>query len=221
MAGSAPWVVVRASPTCPRCFGPLRPPSAWSSAWRCGPHGDVLPLQPPRQPSSAAVEAVSRNARVPVWLPWPLPPGWLVTGFTEAGDERTGGRATVVALSGPSVTRGPADLLLIAEEPGVGLGAGFAGLDGPDPGDGFGAGPPHAKIEVKGHPAALWCVDAAPDRAVYAGEALGDWLWAIAWPAEAGCLIVLSELSLRDLRDDGQAFDLPFGAFSPRLGGGS
>ncbi|GIH91405.1 DUF6758 family protein [Planobispora siamensis] len=209
---------MRASPTCPRCFGPLRPPSAWSSAWRCGPHGDVLPLQPARRPSAAAVEAVVQSARVPVWLPWPLPTGWLVTGFAEAGDERTGTRAAVVALSGPSVTQGPADLLIIAEEPGVGLGAAFAGLDGPDPGDGFGQGPAHAKIEVKGHPAALWCVEGAPDRAVYAGEALGDWLWTIVWPAEAGCLITLTELCLRDLRDDDQALDLPFGAFSPRLG---
>ncbi|GGS65148.1 hypothetical protein GCM10010156_25100 [Planobispora rosea] len=165
------------------------------------------------------MEAISQNARVPVWLPWPLPTGWLVTGFAEVGDERSGGRATVVALSGPSVTHGPADLLIIAEEPGIGLGAAFAGLEGPDPGDGFGDGPPHAKIDVKGHPAALWCVDSGSDRAAYAGEALGDWLWTIAWPAEAGCLIALAELSLRDLRDDGQAYELPFGAFSPRLGG--
>ncbi|MET8336682.1 DUF6758 family protein [Streptosporangium canum] len=210
---------MRAAPVCPRCFGPLRPPSAWSSAWRCGPHGDVLPLQPPRRPSSAAVEAISRNALVPAWLPWPLPQGWLVTGLAEAGDERSGVRATVIALSGPSLISGPADLLIIAEEPGVGLGAGFAGLEGTDPGTGFDEGPPHAKVEIKGHPAALWCVAAAPDRAVYAGEALGNWLWTVVWPAEAGYLITLAELSLRDLRDQDQALDPPFGAFSPRLGG--
>ncbi|GGK69073.1 hypothetical protein Ppa06_27550 [Planomonospora parontospora subsp. parontospora] len=163
------------------------------------------------------MEAVTREAHVPVWMPWPLPAGWLVTGFAAAGDERTGTRATVVALSGPSLTQGPADLLIIAEEPGVGLGAGFAGLPGPDPGEGFGDGPPHAKIDVNGHPAALWCVSGASDRAVYAGEAMGDWLWAVVWPADAGCLVALFELSLRDLRDDGQVFDLPFGAFSPRL----
>ncbi|WP_184545040.1 DUF6758 family protein [Streptosporangium becharense] len=210
---------MKAAPTCPRCFGPLRPPSVWSSAWRCGPHGDVLPLQPPRQPSVAAVEMITAAARVPVWLPWPLPAGWLVTGFSQAGDERSGVRAAVVALSGPSLTHGPADLLIIAEEPGVGLGAAFAGLEGTDPGTGFDDGPPHAKIDVRGHPAALWCAKtAAPDRAVYAGEALGNWLWVIVWPAEAGYMITLSELSLRDLRDRDQALDLPFGAFCPRLG---
>ncbi|WP_157249546.1 DUF6758 family protein [Nonomuraea typhae] len=208
---------MRAAPTCPRCFGSLHAPSVWSSAWRCDAHGDVLPYQPPWQPSVAAVEAMRKSSAVPVWLPWPLPPGWLVSGFAEAGDERTGGRASVVALSGPSVTMGPADLLIIAEEPGVGLGAAFAGLDGPDPGAGFDAGPPNAKVDVLGHPAPLWCVVGAADRAAYAGEAMGNWLWTIAWPAEAGCLIALLQLSLRDLREHDQDLDLPFGAFSPRL----
>jgi hypothetical protein len=143
--------------------------------------------------------------------------GWLVTGFAEVGDDRTGGRASVVALCGPAISHGPADVLIVAEEPGVGLGAALAGLDGPDPGEGFDAGPPNAKIEVLGHPAPLWCVGGPDDRAVYAGEALGNWLWTIAWPADAGCLIALSELALIDLRD--HELDLPFGAFSPRLGG--
>ncbi|GAA5077057.1 hypothetical protein HNP84_003640 [Thermocatellispora tengchongensis] len=158
-----------------------------------------------------------RNSRVPVWLPWPLPPGWLVAGFAEAGDDRRGAGASVVAVAGPSVLHGPADLLIVAEEPGVGLGAGLAGIDGPDPGAGFGEGPPHAKIEILGHPTPLWCVDGVPDRAVYAGEALGNWLWTIAWPAEAGCLIALAQLSLRDLRDHDQELDPPYGAMSPRL----
>ncbi|MEU8245427.1 DUF6758 family protein [Nonomuraea sp. NPDC048916] len=206
---------MRAAPTCSRCFGPLHGPSAWSSAWRCDTHGDVVPYQPPWPPSTAAVEAMRKSAVVPVWLPWPLPSGWLVTGFSEAGDQRTGGVASVVALCGPSISAGPADLLIVAEEPGVGLGAAFAGVDGPDPGEGFDSGPPNAKIGVLGHPSPLWCVEGAPDRAVYAGEALGNWLWAIAWPAEAGCLIALSELNLLDLRD--LDLDLPFGAFSPKL----
>ncbi|MCA2186685.1 DUF6758 family protein [Nonomuraea cavernae] len=206
---------MRAAPTCPRCFGPLHGPNVWSSAWRCDTHGDVVPYRPPWPPSAAAVEALRKSAVVPVWLPWPLPTGWLVTGFSEAGDERTGAVATVVALCGPSISAGPADLLIIAEEPGVGLGAAFAGVDGPDPGEGFDSGPPNAKIGVLGHPSPLWCVEGAPDRAVYAGEALGNWLWAIAWPAEAGCLIALSELDLLDLRE--LELDLPFGAFSPKL----
>ncbi len=180
----------------------------------------MLPLQPPRRPSEAAAEAIRQAARVPVWIPWPLPVGWLVTGFAEVGDERSGVRASVVALTGPSITSGPADMLVIAEEPGVGLGAAFAGLPGPDPGVGFDAGPPHAKIDVRGHPTALWCAGEVPeDRAVYVGEALGNWLWAIVWPAEVGCFVALANLTLRDLRDHDQSLDLPFGAFSPRLDG--
>ncbi|WP_217708953.1 DUF6758 family protein [Nonomuraea rhodomycinica] len=210
-------MTVKAAPTCPRCFGPLHGPNAWSSAWRCDAHGDVLPFQPPYPASDVAAEALRKSSVVPVWMPWPLPAGWLVTGFAEAGDERSGGRASVVALSGPSLSHGPADLLVVAEEPGVGLGAAFAGLSGPDPGEGFDAGPPNAKVEVLGHPTPLWCVGGAADRAVYAGEALGNWIWTIAWPADAGCLIALTDLSLLDLRD--HEFDLPFGAFSPRLGG--
>ena len=176
-----------------------------------------MPFQSPWPPSPAGLEAVRRSAAVPVWLPWPLPPGWLVTGFGEAGDERTGAKATVVALAGPSVKPGPADLLVIAEEPGVGLGAAFAGLDGPDPGEGFDSGPPTVKIDVLGRPTALWCVEASDDRAAYAGEALGLWLWVIGWPEHVGCLIELGSLDLRDLREQDQDLLLPFGAHSPKL----
>src|SRR5439155_254641 len=69
------------------------------------------------------------TAGVPVWLPWPLPLGWLVAGFAGAGDERTGVRACAVALAGPNPLGGPADMVVVAEEPGIGLGAALAGLD--------------------------------------------------------------------------------------------
>jgi hypothetical protein len=151
-----------------------------------------------------------------MWVPWPLPKGWLVTGFADAGDERCGARACAVALSGPCVMGGPADLMLIAEEPGIGLGAYFAGLPGPDPGAGFDESPPHAKVEIGGHPVSLWAVSGDPGCAVYVGEAMGHWLWVVLWPADAG-LLMLEELVLRDLRDDEMELDLPYGAFSPRL----
>jgi hypothetical protein len=178
----------------------------------------VLPVQPARRPSAEGLTATLRDARVPVWLPWPLPVGWLVTGFLHAGDERTGARACAVALSGPApLHTGPADLLIVAEEPGVGLGASFAGLDGPDPGAVCDASAPHAKVGVGGHPVPLWAVErAAHDRAVYVGEALGNWLWMVLWPAEAGALL-LDQPDLRDLREPGMRFDLPYGAFCPRL----
>jgi hypothetical protein len=95
----------------------------WTSAWCCDLHGEIAPLAPARLPSRDGLQLLASHTTVPVWLPWPLPAGWLVSGFTGAGDERTGARASAVALSGPNPLGGPADLLIIAEEPGVGLGA--------------------------------------------------------------------------------------------------
>src|SRR5262245_39860322 len=104
---------MRTTPTCPRCRRPLGPPSAWSSAWTCPVHGEVSPLQPPRRPCREGLEAVRSVTKMPIWVPWPLPPGWLVTGFADAGDERTGALAVAVALSGPAPLGGPADLVLV------------------------------------------------------------------------------------------------------------
>ncbi|GAB3673119.1 hypothetical protein GCM10027589_42850 [Actinocorallia lasiicapitis] len=176
----------------------------------------MLPLLPPGSPSKEGLAAVRKTAKVPIWLPWPLPLGWLVTGFLHAGDDRAGSRATGVAVTGPGLTSGPADMLLISEELGVGLGAQFAGMPGPDPGTEFAQGPPHAKVTAAGRPLPLWSVQGAPDRAVYVGEALGRWLWAILWPAEAGALMIGS-LTLTDLREPGMDLDLPYGAACPRL----
>jgi uncharacterized protein DUF6758 len=207
---------MRADPRCPRCSGPLQAPNLWSSDWICATHGAVVPMQPPNSPSKDGLMAVVQHARVPVWTPWPLPRGWLVTGFLEAGDDRTGGRACAVALAGPGLLSGPADMLVVAEEMGIGLGASFAGLDGIDPGAVAGDSAPAAKVGIRGHPVPLWTVDAAPDRAVYVGEAMGNWLWVVLWPADAGVLMV-DHLALIDLREPGMEVDLPYGAFSPRL----
>jgi hypothetical protein len=152
---------------------------------------------------------------VPVWLPWPLPLGWLVAGFAGAGDERTGVRACAVALAGPNPLGGPADMVVVAEEPGIGLGAALAGLDSVDPGAGFGSASPIATASFGKHDFPLWQVD-SPGRAVFAGEVQGRWLWVVLWPDTAGTLLV-EPLALRDLRDPGQDLDLPFGAASPRL----
>jgi len=200
---------------CPRCGKPVREPTAWSSAWRCDWHGEVHPLLPAFSPSREGLDGLLRTAGVPAWLPWPLPVGWLVTGFVGAGDERTGTRACAVALSGPNPVGGPADMVVVAEEPGVGLGAALAGLDGVDPGAGFASAPPIATASFGKHDFPLWQVD-SPDRAVFAGEIKGHWLWVVLWPETAGILLI-EPIGLRDLRDPGINLDLPFGAPSPRL----
>ncbi|GGU08368.1 hypothetical protein GCM10010208_35950 [Actinomadura livida] len=184
-------------------------------------HGVVLPRQPSKRPGPDGLAAVLRDARVPVWTPWPLPLGWLVTGFATVGDDRSGARATAVALSGPGLLAGPADMVLIAEEPGIGLGAHYAGLDGSDPGEVFDA-PPHVKLDVSGpaatcgHSVPMWTVNGQADRAVFVGEAMGHWLWVVLWPADAGVLL-LERQTLLDLREPGMELDLPYGAYSPRL----
>jgi hypothetical protein len=163
-----------------------------------------------------AVDHVVGRANVPLWMPHALPYGWVCSGVGYAGDERTGARATATCLSGPSPLGGGADLMVIAEEPGVGLGARHAGLTEPDPGHGFDVGTPHAKVSAASHPTALWSVPGGEDRAVFVGEAKGLWLWAVVWPATAGVLMY-DDLSLTDLRDWPVDLDLEFGSLSPRL----
>jgi hypothetical protein len=164
-----------------------------------------------------AVDHVVGRAAVPLWMPRGLPYGWLCSGIGYAGDERSGARATVTCLSGPSPLGGAADLLFVAEEPGVGLGARHAGLSESDPGDGFDAGAPHAKVMAAAHPTALWSLPVTGDRAVFVGEAKGQWLWTVLWPASAGVLMY-DEISLVDIRDWPADLDVEFGSPSPRLG---
>lgn len=156
-------------------------------------------------------------AKVPVWLPWPLPLGWLVTGVGHAGDERTGARGTVLALSGPSPLGGPSELLLVAEDAGVGLGASYAGIDTCDPAPSL-DDTPEIKVHAAGHPTGLWAAPSKPDRAALVGEAFGVWLWAIVWPPSGG-VTLLDGLQLHDLRDHETPVEMgvPFGAPSPRI----
>jgi len=146
------------------------------------------------------------DGTMPVWVPWPLPSGWTMTGAAWAGDDRTGVRATGVALTGPAPLQdGPADMVVVAEEPGVGLGAGLAGVPGPDLGPALSpvveSSPADAKVRVGAHPSPLWAVPSAPDRSAYVGAARGRWLSVITWPASAGYLLA-EELVLADLVDE-------------------
>lgn len=159
---------------------------------------------------------VVSRAAVPLWVASGLPPGWVCSGFAYAGDERSGARATVTAMSGPSPLGGPAELFVIAEEPGVGLGARHAGLAAPDPGAGFDSGAADAKVIAASHPTALWCLPSPSDRAVFVGEAKGLWLWALVWPETAGVLMY-DGVVLTDVRDTGSDIDIDFGSVSPRL----
>src|SRR5260221_3008812 len=137
---------MKTAPTCPRCGGPVREPNAWCSAWQCDVHGEVHPLRMAYSASDEGLDGLLRGAAVPVWLPWPLPTGWLVTGFAGAGDDRSGTRGCAVTLTGPNPVGGPREMLLVSEELGGGLGALPAGLAGADPGGAFSARPPHSFV---------------------------------------------------------------------------
>jgi hypothetical protein len=188
-----------------------------SSDWQCETHGVVLPLHVLPRVGPDVLSSAARSSAVPLWSPLPLLAGWTATGLATAGDDRSGTRATAFALSGPSPLGGPADLVLVAEEPGVGLGARYAGVADIDAAAVV-AGAPEARVEAAGHPTALWRTASADDRATFVGEALGVWLWVVLWPPEAE-LVLLEDIVLHDLRHEAHVgLDLPLGAPSTRLG---
>jgi len=216
--------------TCPRCSADLRPPSLWSDTWTCPLHGAVAPTYPPIRPSNLALHAAGKRSSVPLWLPWPLPAGWLFSGLRLAGDDHTGTVAAVVALSGPNplpeadplsmLEHTGADLLLAAEQPGIGLGAHLAGLTDVDPGAVIVESSRHRMADLKvvaaGQHTPLWTVEVPGECAAYVGEAAGVWLWVLLWPVHAAA-VLLEPFELLDLRDPGLDLDLPYGAASPRL----
>jgi len=199
---------------CPRCGAELAPPSAFASSWRCARHGVVDPLRVVKHATPEAIAHVCARSVVPCWAPLPLPTGWQLAGLAYTGDERDRSRATVLACAGPAPLGGEADMLLVAEEPGTGAGAGYAGLPGPDPGAAIG-GARAATVEAGGHPTALWTVAAPDDRCVLVGEAMGRWLWAILWPAAAG-YVLAENVALHDLRESVPS-GMDAGPYSPYL----
>lgn len=161
--------------------------------------------------------------RAPLWCPWPLPSGWTVTGVAWVGDERHGVAGTATALTGPAPLHdGPADALVIAESPGLGMAARFAQLSQRDPGSLLATAmadqPAHAKMRIDGHPTPLWSVPSDPQCSTYVGEARGLWAVTVAWPEDAGYLLA-EDLVVEDLTEWLPA-ELVYGADSARLHGG-
>ncbi len=201
------------------------------SDWRCADCDVVPPFHVaehigPEILESVVAQVAGTPDKMPLWCPWPLPLGWTVTGVGWAGDDRSGVRATALACSGPSpLGGGPADVLIVAEQPGVGLGTRLAGIPGTDPGylvvqsmaDAETHAGPDAKIRAGGHPTPLWCVKSPADRSAYVSEARGMWLYAVAWPASAG-YILADDVVLHDL-SEGVPSELVYGAPSPYLHG--
>jgi hypothetical protein len=184
---------------CPRCGADLVAPNMFSSAWRCGRHGPVLPLGLFHRIDPARIEHVRNHTEVPLWIPEPAPDGWVLSGLGAVGDARSRFRGTVTAFAGPAPLGGTGEWLIVAEEPGIGLGAAYARTATTSPPDPALA-PPPAKIQAMGRPTSLWAVpDTGADRSAYLGEAEGVWIWLISFPADAG-YAVLEDLNLVDVR---------------------
>jgi len=206
----------RESVWCPRCGGPVAPDLDAGAGWECARHGRVPGLYGFAAPSVHGLLAHVTQSVLPTWLPWPLPNAWSVAGTGRVVDDTA--VATVLALSGSDPLGAAGDLLLIAEDPGVGLGAHYAGLASPDPGPIVGAGPADARVVVNGHPTPLWFVDVGDECQVCVGEAAGRWLWLIAWPPLASAAVLMEASTLVDLHDLLAELDLiPLSEVSPRL----
>jgi Family of unknown function (DUF6758) len=205
---------------CPRCRAaePLV-----DGTPRCPVHGVVArPLWRPEDHAEISydvfVDHLGTAGTFPTYLPWPMSPGWSVTDFAVAAERRTW--ATATCVSGTSELDGPVDVFVVAEEPGTGLGARCAGIDGSDPGREVGDGQPSARIRIGSQSVSLWIVSTATsddrfDRSVFVGEANGRWLWLVLRPASA-MLLLRDDWILRDVSSVGPPLvELPFGGPRP------
>lgn len=198
---------------CPRCGEALLPPTPMHERFECTQHGPVAPMYDAVLPAPDALAQLARSSPVPFWLPWPMPATWLFTGLRLAGGGKQPVEAVVTGLTGRGLTTGPSDLLIVAEQPGTGLGATLAGTAEPDPD--LTSNAAATTIRAGGTLTPLWLLETT-DRAAYVGEAAGQWLWLIAWPQEAWS-VVDDDLQLVDVRAAPPLADLPTGALMPRL----
>ena len=106
--------------------------------------------------------------------------------------------------SGTSALDGPVDVFVVSEESGVGLGARCAGTLAPRPRPRPGrradrrCGSGSAASRCRCGPVSTSLSDVELDRAVFAGEAAGRWLWVVLRPASA-MLLLRDEWILRDV----------------------
>lgn len=201
---------------CPRCGEAVAPDLDGDGAWTCRRHGPVPPLHGFAEPTvNVLLDHVTR-ADCPTWLPWPLPANWSVSGVGSVGERHT--LATVLACSGPDPLSGPGDLVVVAEEPGTGLGARYAGLHAPDPGAEIDGRAADAKIVAGGHPTPLWHLGGPEDREAYVGAAAGRWLWLVGWPGLATAVVLLDATTFVDMDTIvGELDVVPLSGLSVRL----
>ena len=205
---------------CVRCSAPVLEVSGTPGVrWTCPEHGATRALwRPPEATYDAFAQHLAATPGFPTYLPWPMSPGWSVTDFAAVGDPPDRATATLTCCSGTSELDGPVDVLVVAEEPGTGLGARCAGTRHDDPG--VGDGPPAVKVRIESLQVSLWPVTTSGqpgewDRSVVVGEAHGRWLWIVMRPASA-MLLLADEWILRDVSGLGPPLvEMPFGGPPP------
>ncbi len=212
-------------PGCPRCplgVTAVPGPVGGSPGWRCDEHGDVPPLWRPAEATYGGFVAHLQAAGGhPTWLPWPLGPAWTVSdhGRVGGGAEQDA-VATLTCSSGASALDGPVDVLVVSEEPGVGLGARCSGLDEHAPSRELGEGRPVVRVLLEHQTVPLWQLSTAGataelDRSVLVGEASGRWLWMVLRPASA-ILLLREDWILRDAAALGPTLvEMSFGGARP------
>lgn len=209
---------------CPRCPAPVSGPDI---APECPVHGRVMPLWRAADPCYDTFTLhLARSRGLPTWLPWPLPLGWQVTDFGSVGDGIRAPQASFASCGGPLDVDGLVEIVVVTEEPGVGLAARCGGVPHIDPGRDI-DDVPLTRIPVGGGSTALWVVSTSDafegvldragfdrvvlDRVVLAGEADGRWLWLVLRPASV--VLALPQLgALVDVADLGPTLvSMPFG----------
>jgi hypothetical protein len=203
--------------SCPRCTSPVKDADG---AYACSVHGAIEPLWRPEVANYAAfADLVGRVADLPTYLPWPMSPGWTISDFGCVTSPARA-MATVTTTVGSSDLDGPVEVTIVAEDPGVGLGARCAGITYDDPGEQIGQGPFAIRVRAGGRSVPLWAVDPHDEddllaRSVFAGEAEGRWLWIVIRPA-AAALLLRDEWLLADVTGFGpEALEMPFGGTRP------
>lgn len=185
---------------CPRCSAPV---FDGDGAWSCRDHGPIAPLWRVQEPTyDDLATQVGRVDPLPTLLPWPMRPGWGVSDFGYVARDGEPAVASFVTCTGSNDLDGVVEVTLVAEEPGVGLGARVADVDHTDPGGEI-DGPPHARVSVDGREVPLWALttsgrDTVFDRSVFVGEAQGRWLWVVLRPPSAA-LLLADGWTLQDL----------------------
>src|SRR6478735_7151377 len=121
--------------------------------WSCPEHGATGPLwRAPEASYDAFVEHLGQAGSFPTYVPWPMSPGWTVTDFAAVAAEPGRATAVMTCTSGTSELDG----LVVAEEPGTGLGARCAGTRYADPGHDIGQSSPSARVRIGSQPVNLW-----------------------------------------------------------------